>query len=220
MNGLKDKMIKKYGKNPERIRTILDCLDESDSVLDIGCVQHDLESQTWKQPPDYEWLHADIARKCERVIGMDLLEEDVNKMNKHGYNAIVGDAESFSINNEFDKIVAGELIEHLSNPGMFLKQSVNHLADDGSIIISTPNPVNIENVLWHIRGKEFDKVNSEHTAWFDPVTLSELASRYGLFITSQDTYGTGIFPLSSFILRRFDLGHPLHIGGYVYKLKR
>ena len=46
---------------------------------------------------------------------MDILSSEENVLKK-GYNIIKGNAEIFDFEEEFDIIIAGELIEHLSNP--------------------------------------------------------------------------------------------------------
>ena len=57
-----------------------------------------------------------------------------------GYNDIIyGDAENFSLGKKFDVVFAGELIEHLSNPGLFLRCAKRHLRENGKLVLTTPN---------------------------------------------------------------------------------
>lgn len=41
---------------------------------------------------------------------------------------------------QFDSVVAGELLEHLLNPMLFLEQCFNALRPGGLLVLSTPNP--------------------------------------------------------------------------------
>jgi SAM-dependent methyltransferase len=77
----------------------------------------------------------------------------------------------------FDCIVAGEVIEHLSNPGAFLDKMALHLKPDGHLIITTPNAFNIR-LFWRILKNNNIKAHGEHTCWYDPLTLTQLLMRH------------------------------------------
>jgi len=57
-----------------------------------------------------------------------------------GFNVVVGDAETLDMDGKYDYVVAGELIEHLLNPGAFLAAAKGWIAEGGTLIITTPNP--------------------------------------------------------------------------------
>ncbi|RMD67368.1 methyltransferase domain-containing protein, partial [Candidatus Parcubacteria bacterium] len=88
------------------------------------------------------------------------------------------DAQTFSLNERFDTIVSGELIEHLSNPGQFLARAQEHIKPNGRVVLTTPYVFGLANILYAIL--KFPKTcsNSEHTLWFCPTTFIELATRY------------------------------------------
>ena len=155
----------------QRNEVVLDQFHGNESVLDIGCVQHDADRAT-----NDHWLHGELARVVDSLVGMDLLAEEVEELNNRGYNVIHGNAESFSLDRTFDAVIAGELIEHLANPGSFLECARSHLHEDGKLVLTTPNP-------WY--GRRFAEAatgrvrcNPEHTAWFDEQTLRQLLARY------------------------------------------
>jgi hypothetical protein len=54
-----------------------------------------------------------------------------------------------------------------------------HLEDDGTFLITTPNPFNI-NQVWKILKYNQIKVHGEHTCWICPTVLKQLLERYGL----------------------------------------
>src|SRR3954465_6600413 len=100
-------------------------------VMDLGCVdsppaRHDAAARI-----EYKanLLHKRIAEINKEVLGVDIDPEGVNVLNSQGYNTIVGDVETMDLGKEFDTIIAGEIIEHLENPGMFLRNMLRHLKD-------------------------------------------------------------------------------------------
>lgn len=152
------------------------------SVLDLGCVQHDARFANNK-----DWLHKAIKYVASDVIGLDLYKPGVEALQKQGYNVIYGDAQDFDLEKTFDVIVAGDLIEHLSNFGDFLKSCVKHMNHETRLIICTPNPWHWHKVVKAFKGPV--PVNEEHTCWLCPQTYSQLAARYGLEIERLE-YGS------------------------------
>lgn len=66
-------------------------------------------------------------------------EEGLKKLRSDGYNVRLMDAESLRLGEKFDVVIAGEIIEHLPNPGRFLERARAHLADGGELIVTVPN---------------------------------------------------------------------------------
>lgn len=153
-------------------------------VLDVGVVQHDIKNASNKT-----WLHEKIYDfvGVNEVVGIDMLDEEIKMLQERGYNVQAQNAEKMDFNRKFDTIVAGELIEHLSNPGKFLRKSSQHLRPGGSLIITTPNTFNILRFLYLIKNGEVP-CNPEHTGWYDPKTLNQLAHRYNLNNKTTDTF--------------------------------
>lgn len=72
---------------------------------------------------------------------------------------------------EYDYILCGEIIEHLSNPGIFLDKLKKYKCP---IIISVPN------AFGNNRGRiGIENVNKEHVAWYSYHTLLTLIERHG-----------------------------------------
>lgn len=55
---------------------------------------------------------------------------------------------------KFDVVVAGELIEHLSQTDTFLNNCKNGLKDDGTLFLTTPNPTSFKFFFYALLGKE------------------------------------------------------------------
>lgn len=137
-------------------------------ILDIGCA-------VGYQKDD--WMFRNIKAVAKSIRGIDLDAESVSKIREMGFDIEVGNAQSFDVNDTFDLVHAGELIEHLDNPGGFLDSAKKHMATDGRLLITTPNALRISNFLYAATGGL--RVNAEHTCWFCEYTLKTLLERKG-----------------------------------------
>ncbi len=143
------------------------------SVLDIGCVGHTLENCVQSH-----WLHEYLKRSAKTILGLDYEKDEIEKMKNAGYNVISADATDFHLNQKFEVIVAGELIEHICNPGLFLQCTKEHLSDGGRLILTTPNANCLVYFLENLfLGKEIE--NSDHVCIYSPKTLSKLLEKNG-----------------------------------------
>ncbi|MDP3685221.1 MAG: hypothetical protein Q8R32_00125, partial [bacterium] len=61
-------------------------------VLDVGCVDHD-----WRTSLRPDWLHAQLCRVARRVVGLDVLAEDVRELGRRGFRMVQGNAETFAL---------------------------------------------------------------------------------------------------------------------------
>lgn len=150
-------------------------------VLDVGCTGHEVEIGS-----PY-WLHGRLRQRFPDIVGIDSSSLNVLALQGKGFrNVYVQNAEEFSLPKKFDTIVAGELIEHLSNPGMFLRCAREHLADGGRVVLTTPYPFSLLYTLYALF--KFPKTcqNPEHTCWLCPQTLKTLAERYGYKVVHFD----------------------------------
>jgi len=156
----------------QRIKRVLDMTKGLD-VLHVGCAGNTFD------PKSPYWLHHYLCEKFDRVIGIDINTNAVNVLTAHGYKVICANAEELDLEQRFDTIVAGELIEHLSNPGKFFDTAKRHLKPGGRLVITTPYPFSAMYFLYALI--KFPKTcsNPEHTAWFCPSTIREISRRYG-----------------------------------------
>ena len=144
-------------------------------MLDVGCTGHVVEIDS------PVWLHRRLREVFPSVAGIDISAENVDLLRRHGYGDVhVQSAESFELREKFDTIVAGELIEHLANPGLFLRQARAHLKPGGRLVLTTPNPFALLFIFYAL--SKFPKTceNLQHTCWFCPQTMRELVGRYRL----------------------------------------
>jgi SAM-dependent methyltransferase len=148
---------------------------EGPRVLDIGCCAHAMKFD------DPHWLHGMLRKRFPEVVGIDIRPDLIDQMRELGFqNLYLENAETFDLNRQFDTIVAGDIIEHLSNAGAFLDQVKKHLAPGGRLIVTTPYPFALFHMTYAFLKYPRITWNVEHTHWMCPQTLTELCRRAGL----------------------------------------
>jgi SAM-dependent methyltransferase len=114
------------------------------------------------------------------VAGIDYDAKIVDDLGVMKYEDVHhANAESFRLARRFDTIVAGELLEHLSNPGMFLQRAKEHLVPGGKLILTTPYAFALVHFLYALYHFPHTCSNREHTSWFCVETLLRLARLNG-----------------------------------------
>jgi len=142
-------------------------------VLDVGCVNHSLMTRN----PE-KWLHGELKKSAGSLTGLDYVDEEVKQLQQEGFDVVCADATSFDIGQQFDFIIAGDILEHLVRPGDFLDSCRRHLKSDGQLILTTPNAnctlFFVENL---ILGHELD--NNDHVCIYTPQTINKLLEKCG-----------------------------------------
>jgi 2-polyprenyl-3-methyl-5-hydroxy-6-metoxy-1,4-benzoquinol methylase len=162
-----------------RVRALLDAVPRDTKVLDVGCVQHSADKAA-----NDDWVHGQLYDIAAEVVGLDYENAEVERLRDSGYNVVHGDAENLDLDEQFDVVVAGELIEHLSNVGSFLDGAHKHLRPDGELIITTPIPWAFHRFKQAVFGGVY--CNEEHTCWFDARTLRQLFARHDLEVVELE----------------------------------
>lgn len=144
-------------------------------VLHIGCAGQPGRASAFGSP---DWLHAQLLRDHPLTVGLDYSTERVAAMNEAGIPEIhEGDAQDFDLGRRFDTVIAGELIEHVSDLTGFFQSCHRHLEPGGRLLLTTPYPFGIGHQLY--AWLRFPKTcsNDEHVLWLCPTTLRQLADR-------------------------------------------
>lgn len=146
-------------------------------VLDLWCVDHSADTEKTKA----SWFHRFIKDNAKSVVWVDMEKDEIEKLKKLWYNMHYGNVEDFDLWQKFDVVVAGEIIEHLSNFGLFIESAKKHLKNDWKLIISTPSPYSFYQ-LYQVLFKNRTVIHKQHTCFLVPSTLESLVDRYGMKI--------------------------------------
>lgn len=164
---------------------------ENKTVLDVGCSE--LVATSNDPFKKDRWLFEKIRKLARDVIGTDINEEQVRTLWGQGYNVVLADAERTDLQQTFDVVLAGELIEHLSNPGLFLDNMRRHLNENGVLIITTPNRFDFFTFLKSFlsnRIPKYEKDIAKHVFYFDINSLKSLAERHKFRLVDFSYYWT------------------------------
>ena len=181
------------------------CTDKN--VLHLGCssgryIQDRIKRGTF--------LHALLANSASKLSGLDIDEESLEIMKNMGFtNLYLGNVEKLSdshLNEVFDIIIAGDLLEHITCPGSMLEGVKDLLPQTGQFIISTNNAFGLHYQIKRWLG--LYEEHFEHVCFYSPETLIHLFERHGYTVKSlYGAYTVPPYSLKDKIL--FALGSPL-----------
>jgi hypothetical protein len=164
-------------------------------VLHLGCANYPF---TQTSIDNEMLLHFDLQKTCGKLYGFDFDQPGLDILEKNGatdlYRADLEKLAEVPLNETFDVIVAGEMIEHLNNPGLFLSGIQRFMTDETLLILTTINAYcGLRFLQYGLRGKRGlqEPVHPDHVAYFSYSTLSLLVKRHGLTVDSFLFYDIG-----------------------------
>lgn len=162
------------------------------------------------------WLHAHLDRVATSLVGIDVNEAGVKEAVDAGYEAYAVDCrdreavEALGIE-PAQLVIAGEVIEHLDDPGSFLGGLHNLLAPGGLMIITTPNAYGLFNVFASLARREIN--HPDHVVMFTWQTLATMAERHGwepvetrMYVPAVKLAGGGLVARALGLVGRFVVG--------------
>jgi SAM-dependent methyltransferase len=128
------------------------------------------------------WLHERLSQRARQVVGIDLDVAAVAAAERVGYEAYSCDLQDPEAVKALrlepaELVVAGELIEHLDCPGLFLEAVHPLLAPGGSLVLTTPNATALTSVLVALSRREW--TSPHHVTMYSWRTLATLLDRHG-----------------------------------------
>jgi 2-polyprenyl-3-methyl-5-hydroxy-6-metoxy-1,4-benzoquinol methylase len=158
-------------------------------VLHLGCVGHTDVSTASRIEMARDNLHGRLTAVTE-VVGVDLSADVINAWRESGVfdNVLVGDVEelgALDLDGPFEVIVAGDIIEHLSNPGRMLRGIRSLAGPDTMVVITTPHSFGLPNYLRFLLGRFHEGL--DHVASYNSANIEHLLRRYGMRIERLDT---------------------------------
>jgi 2-polyprenyl-3-methyl-5-hydroxy-6-metoxy-1,4-benzoquinol methylase len=143
------------------------------------------------------WLHAAMAQKAKELVGLDISEEAVELARVRGYAAACVDltdrASLEALNLQpFELVVAGEIIEHVDDVGLFLDSLDALIAPSGRLLLTTPNAHRLVDLVIAATGREL--VHPDHVHLYSAATLSRALSRRGWVVERSAMYLNPLTP--------------------------
>ena len=165
------------------------------SVLHLGCTDWPYTQQRLEQG---NLLHLELQRHAASIYGVDGDQEGLALLTKEGVaNLYHGDLESLdkvSLGCTFDIILAGEVIEHMSNPGLFLRGVRRFMRHDSVLVITTVNAYcGFRMFRYAVRGHggRAEPVHPDHVAYYSYATLTHLLAREKMAVRQFYFYDLG-----------------------------
>ncbi len=191
--------------NPVRLSYIRDAIDlhfhcdssllrplAGKAALDVGC--------------GAGLLCEPLARLGARVTGLDAAAENIAVAKAHaGPQGLDIDYRNEAIEDfagkDFDLVTSLEVIEHVDDPQAFVNGLAGSLADDGLMILSTPNRTALSNLLLvelAERTGQIPRGTHHHEQFITPEELETLLNNAGLEVV--DTRGLSYSTSKGFAL--------------------
>ena len=164
-------------------------------VLHLGCTN-------WPYTKDAiekgMLLHFDLKKIASELYGFDFDQAGLDILatagEKNLYRADLERLDEVALDETFDVIIAGEIIEHLSNPGLFLNGIKRFMGSDSRLVITTVNAYcGMRFCIYGLRGKGGlnEPVHPDHIAYYSYSTLSLLLKRHSLEVEEFMFYNLG-----------------------------
>jgi ubiquinone/menaquinone biosynthesis C-methylase UbiE len=164
-------------------------------VLHLGCTNY---PYTDDAIANNMLLHFDLEKIACEVYGFDFDQEGLDKLTNAGsknlFKADLEHLDQVPLDEKFDVIIGGEMIEHLSNPGLFLQGIKRFMDDNTRLVLTTINAYCAMRFLQYgLRGKggRNEPVHPDHVSYYSFKTLNLILERQGLELREFYFYDIG-----------------------------
>ena len=168
---------------------------EGKKVLHLGCTNF---PYTKESIANKMLLHFELEKVASELYGFDFdlkgLEILKDAGGKNLYRADLQKLWEVDLSETFDVIIAGEMIEHLSNPGLFLDGIKRFMNSGSKLVITTINAYcAMRFMIYGLRGKggRDEPVHPDHVAYYSYKTLSLILERENLTVKNFYFYDIG-----------------------------
>jgi len=133
-------------------------------VLDLGC-RYGALTRAYAQGNDVTGVDVDREALAEAAkLGIDTQWADVDEPLPFA-------------DSSFDVVVAGELLEHVRDPGRLVAEAMRVLRPDGEFIASVPNAFRLKNRLRFLLGRKPEE-DPTHLHMFSPTEVRALLAGF------------------------------------------
>jgi len=169
------------------------------NIIHIGFADH--KDLIMKKLQNNVWLHKRLLDVCNVCFGIDIdcqavefVRNTLGISNVYCLDLINQDLPSELSKSHFDYVLLPEVLEHLDDPLLFLKEirrKFNDIAE--RIIVTVPNAFRLLN--FHLAMKNSEGINTDHRYWFTPYTILKLIVRAGF--EPEGLFMADLYPSSS-----------------------
>jgi 2-polyprenyl-3-methyl-5-hydroxy-6-metoxy-1,4-benzoquinol methylase len=164
-------------------------------VLHLGCTNYPYTEQSLEHN---SLLHLELKEISSELWGFDFDQRGLDILVSQGIKnlhlADLEKLENVNLDQTFDVIIAGEMIEHLSNPGLFLNGIKRFMNQNTNLVITTINAYSgMRYAIYALRGKRGlnEPVHQDHVAYYSYSTLKLIVQRAELEVGKFSFYDLG-----------------------------
>jgi methionine biosynthesis protein MetW len=194
-------LVARHGLAPSHA-LLLDQVPPGARILDVGCAEG--------------YLARALAERGCAVVGMEF-DPRAAAIARDACEAVVtGDAEDpatrAQVDGPFDRVLFGDVLEHLRDPAAVLRWARGLLAPGGRAVVSLPNIAHWTARRQLVRGRfpqeDFGLFDRTHLRFFTRRTARELIGDAGL-VVEHEAFSPAPLPLESRLPALGRLGPPL-----------
>ena len=170
-------------------------ISQGQKVLHLGCTNWPYTQDSLEKNM---LLHFELEKTASGLWGFDFDQAGIDILQKEGvrnlFQADLENLDAVPLNETFDVIIAGEMIEHLSNPGLFLKGIQRFMTPSTKLVITTINAFSaMRFTIYGLRGKGGinEPVHPDHVAYYSFRTLKLVLERAQLIVDDFCFYDLG-----------------------------
>ena len=174
---------------------VIKSLSAGKKVLHLGCTNWPYTNDAIENDM---LLHSALAEKSDVLYGFDFDQEGIDVLASNGFsNLFRADLEQLDevpVNEKFDVIIAGEMIEHLNNPGLFLEGIKRFMTPTTQLVVTTINAFGgMRFLVYGLRGSSgaVEPVHPDHVAYYSYSTLKLLLERHRFNVDQFMFYDLG-----------------------------
>jgi Methyltransferase domain len=184
-------------------------------VLHLGAVGETMSSLEQKVLGIQTSVHASITRDASKCVGVDYDADAVEAIQRSGAFTNIICRDIFELKRDdieldsIDCIVAGDVLEHMANPGLML-DVIGSICDPGTeLVVTVPNSQGLPQFLRYVMTKPIE--GADHKISFNVYSLRNLLQDRGWDVTdvlgcyqptARSLNGSVRFRLGQFALRR------------------
>jgi 2-polyprenyl-3-methyl-5-hydroxy-6-metoxy-1,4-benzoquinol methylase len=169
---------------------------EGKRVLHLGCTNAPYTAQSLA---DGSLLHLRLRDVASELHGVDIDRAGLDVLASRGVTHLhagdIGDlAGQLTAAGPFDVVIAGEIVEHLTDPGTFLKHVHKVMGPQTRLLVSTVNAYcgfRLAQYALRGRGGHAEPVHPDHVSYYSQATLARLLTTEGFVVTGQWFYDLG-----------------------------